>query len=216
MPHKDPEVARAYRRKRYHANIEARRKRNRRDSVLFRQRHPEKIKAQNAAYRARNLEKAREDCRAYQQQLRQERPEHVRKINRASVARHKEKRRTENVLWRQAHPQELRAYFQKYRRTHLAQRRAHEQTSKHKRYANTLQAPRNDLTHIQWVAIQEAQDHRCAYCDKRCHWRLTRDHITPLSQGGSNTLHNVIGACGSCNSRKHTGPPLRPVQPLLL
>jgi 5-methylcytosine-specific restriction endonuclease McrA len=29
-------------------------------------------------------------------------------------------------------------------------------------------------------------------------------------------LNNVVPACQSCNSKKHDGLPLRPVQPLLL
>lgn len=85
-----------------------------------------------------------------------------------------------------------------------------------KRRAEKRRAPRNDLTRAQWLMIQQRQDHRCAYCGKRCKGKLTQDHITPLAFGGSHTLHNVIGACKSCNSRKHVGPPPVPVQPLLL
>ena len=77
-------------------------------------------------------------------------------------------------------------------------------------------APVNDLTHSQWLEIQEAQDHKCYYCGKRYKGKLTQDHIIPLSKGGSHTLHNVIAACNTCNAKKNVGPPLSPVQPLLL
>lgn len=99
-----------------------------------------------------------------------------------------------------------------YQRAHPEGDRAHQQ----KRRAEKKGSPRNDLTRAQWCTIQEAQDHRCAYCGKRCKGHLTQDHITPLSKGGAHTLHNVIGACRACNLKKHAGPPLSPVQPLLL
>jgi hypothetical protein len=79
-----------------------------------------------------------------------------------------------------------------------------------------INAPVNDLTRPQWEEIQAAQGHRCYYCKKRCKGHLTQDHIIPLSKGGSHTLHNVIGACQSCNSRKGNRPAPIPVQPLLL
>jgi 5-methylcytosine-specific restriction endonuclease McrA len=64
--------------------------------------------------------------------------------------------------------------------------------------------------------MQEHYDHCCAYCGTRAKGHLTQDHLTPLSAGGSHTVSNVIPACRSCNSRKGTGAPLQPVQPLLL
>lgn len=73
----------------------------------------------------------------------------------------------------------------------------------------------NDLTFEQWQAIKEHYDHRCVYCRRKMK-RLTMDHIVPLVKGGNHTLHNVVPACQSCNSRKGTGPPLRPVQPMLI
>ena len=76
--------------------------------------------------------------------------------------------------------------------------------------------PGNLLGMVLLFALQLAFDHRCAYCDRRRKGRLTQDHVTPLSKGGSHTASNIVPACASCNSRKHTGPPLRPVQPMLL
>lgn len=53
-----------------------------------------------------------------------------------------------------------------------------------------------------------ARDHyRCQYCHR---WQvelrprecLTRDHLVPLSRGGTNDWSNVVTACSSCNTRK--------------
>lgn len=85
-----------------------------------------------------------------------------------------------------------------------------------KRRALKHNAPINDLTPAQWQNIQAAYKHCCAYCGKRGNGKLTQDHITPLSKGGSHTMHNVIPACSSCNSKKNAGPVPIPVQPLLL
>jgi 5-methylcytosine-specific restriction endonuclease McrA len=49
--------------------------------------------------------------------------------------------------------------------------------------------------------------YRCQYCGRhRLELRdrefLTRDHVTPLSLGGSNSWENVVTACSTCNNRK--------------
>jgi hypothetical protein len=45
--------------------------------------------------------------------------------------------------------------------------------------------------------------HLCLYCGERflCA-RLSRDHVRPISRGGSNTWNNVVTACRRCNNRK--------------
>jgi 5-methylcytosine-specific restriction endonuclease McrA len=53
----------------------------------------------------------------------------------------------------------------------------------------------------EWVWLAAAYEHRCAYCGREVE-RLTPDHVIPLSQGGSNTLSNIVPACESCNKRK--------------
>jgi 5-methylcytosine-specific restriction endonuclease McrA len=53
-----------------------------------------------------------------------------------------------------------------------------------------------------------ARDHyRCQYCgrhvlDLRPREALTRDHLLPLSRGGTNEWSNVVTACSPCNTRK--------------
>lgn len=57
-----------------------------------------------------------------------------------------------------------------------------------------------DLTAEQWIEIQISQDYGCAICGEVK--PLTRDHIIPVSKGGSFTKSNIQGLCRNCNSRK--------------
>ena len=50
--------------------------------------------------------------------------------------------------------------------------------------------------------------HTCAYCGHEySYFRLTRDHITPLSRGGRDTWMNVVTACRHCNGHKRNRLP---------
>lgn len=96
--------------------------------------------------------------------------------------------------------------------------------SKHR--ARLQNAPLNDVTDEQWQAVIDAAKGRCAYCPvykpdcKACtrgrHTGMTVDHITALANGGSNTLHNLVACCRSCNSTKYVNQAPLFVQPLLL
>ncbi len=45
--------------------------------------------------------------------------------------------------------------------------------------------------------------HLCMYCGERFSRRdLSRDHVTPISQGGEDTWKNVVTACKRCNNQK--------------
>jgi 5-methylcytosine-specific restriction endonuclease McrA len=56
------------------------------------------------------------------------------------------------------------------------------------------------LTEGEWLAILDAQEGRCLYCDDRT-W-LTVEHLIPISRRGENTAANVIAVCSLCNSQK--------------
>lgn len=50
-------------------------------------------------------------------------------------------------------------------------------------------------------------DYTCQYCGRRRNELrgrqfLTRDHILPVSRGGTNGWDNVVTSCSSCNNRK--------------
>jgi hypothetical protein len=48
----------------------------------------------------------------------------------------------------------------------------------------------------------------CMYCGARLPARgLSRDHILPLSMGGTDSWKNVVTACKRCNNRKAGGTP---------
>ena len=47
-----------------------------------------------------------------------------------------------------------------------------------------------------------------AFCgESYSHYRLTCDHITPMSRGGRDTWMNVVTACRACNQRKGSRTP---------
>lgn len=49
----------------------------------------------------------------------------------------------------------------------------------------------------------QRDDHICLYCGDRFKRRaLSRDHVTPISQGGLNQWTNVVTACTRCNNHK--------------
>jgi 5-methylcytosine-specific restriction endonuclease McrA len=72
-----------------------------------------------------------------------------------------------------------------------------------------------------------ARDHYCCqYCGRhatelRLRESLTRDHLIPLSRGGTNEWTNVVTACSPCNTRKGNRLPseiamvplMQPVEP---
>lgn len=189
MPHKDPEVSRAYHQGYYLEH-----------------------KQEKRAYKRAHALKNKETISAYQQDYRANHKQERAAYQHAYYLAHKEEHAAYKRAYNLARKSAIAARDRAYRLAHPEIGAAHT----HRRRAQKRQAPFNDLTAAQWLEIQIAQDHRCHYCGKRCKGRLSQDHITPLSKGGSHTLHNVIGACYTCNSKKHTGPPPVPVQPLLL
>lgn len=52
----------------------------------------------------------------------------------------------------------------------------------------------------EWHKICERFNHKCVCCKKKK--ILTRDHIIPVSKGGSDYISNIQPLCLSCNSKK--------------
>ena len=58
---------------------------------------------------------------------------------------------------------------------------------------------RHTLT--EWLSVLFGEAYKCVMCGVR--GRLTKDHIIPLSKGGTNYIWNIQPLCRSCNSIKH-------------
>lgn len=57
-------------------------------------------------------------------------------------------------------------------------------------------------TDREWQRLKARFGGLCYYCRQAP--ATTRDHVVPLSRGGSDSIGNILPACLSCNSRKHS------------
>ena len=151
-----------------------------------------------------------------------------------------------NARWKAAHPEKSPLYGLTYRLKHREKRLANDRGNHHRHRLANLEAYKakdrayvashrdevrarnarrralqagveSDFSAAQRKEVLEHLGFTCQYCFNQFPAKeLTLDHITPLVQGGPDTLHNITIACHSCNSKKYTGAPLCPVQPLLL
>lgn len=145
--------------------------------ILERRKHWKPQGSVQRQWRERNRERVLAAHRRY----REKDPERRRALERQRYAQNVEKRRASQRAW---------AKKNLPRRAHLsAARRAREL--------------RAEGTHslADWVALVARHQGCCAYCG-RADLPLTRDHIVPLIEGGTNSIDNIVPACRPCNARK--------------
>jgi 5-methylcytosine-specific restriction endonuclease McrA len=90
------------------------------------------------------------------------------------------------------------------------------------RLVRFVHVPRKFRRQVTNTFLFARDGYRCQYCGRhRLELRdrefLTRDHVIPLSLGGSNSWENVVTACSTCNNRKASHLPhecgLHPTRP---
>ncbi len=92
------------------------------------------------------------------------------------------------------------------------------------RLVRFVHVPRKFRRQVTNTFLFARDDYRCQFCRRttaqlRPRECLTRDHLVPLSRGGTNAWTNVLTACSTCNTRKGNRLPaecgMRPMrQPL--
>ncbi len=75
------------------------------------------------------------------------------------------------------------------------------------RLVKFIHVPRRFRRQVTNTFLFARDRYRCQYCGRsqqelRTRESLTRDHLVPLSRGGTNDWTNVITACSPCNTRK--------------
>src|SRR2546423_6749353 len=75
------------------------------------------------------------------------------------------------------------------------------------RLVKFVHVPRRFRRQVTNTFLFARDNYRCQFCGRsqqelRHRECLTRDHLVPLSRGGTNGWNNVLTACSSCNTRK--------------
>lgn len=152
----------------------------------YRERDPERTRATKQAWDLRYKERLRAQERAYRQRY----PEKV-------AARHR--------LYHQRNAERIAARKRLYAQLHPRPRRKEDPemsaARRDRRRARKMGAP-GSHTLLEWKAVLARFGNRCAICGMR--GKMTKDHIQPLSRGGSDNAENLQPLCLRCNSAKGT------------
>ncbi|MGQ0650428.1 MAG: HNH endonuclease [Gemmatimonadaceae bacterium] len=75
------------------------------------------------------------------------------------------------------------------------------------RLTKFIHVPRKFRRQVTNTFLFARDEYKCQYCgraafDLKPRESLTRDHLIPLSRGGTNDWTNVVTACSPCNTRK--------------
>ena len=110
--------------------------------------------------------------------------EHYREIGRKSRDKHAEERNTYQREYGKENRDKLTLFTNLRRARKLAAEGSH--------------------TDEEWQALKAFYDYKCLCCRKHePEIRLTRDHVIPLTKGGTDSIDNVQPLCARCNSKKN-------------
>ena len=75
------------------------------------------------------------------------------------------------------------------------------------RLTRFIHVPRRFRRQVTNTFLFARDGYRCQYCGRpgtelKLRESLTRDHVVPMSRGGTNEWTNVVTACSPCNTRK--------------
>ena len=143
----------------------------------------------------------------HREQLRTKNPARYQKAKEATKARAK--------AWALAHPERRREIVARCKakpevreraairaREYRKENAAYLNEKWHARRAKIRQAP-GAHTESEWRDLKNRTGNKCLSCKKSGdEVVLTKDHIVPISKGGSNSIENIQPLCGPCNSRK--------------
>jgi len=142
--------------------------------------NPERYAEIDRSWKEAHREEINEEAR----KRRQQNIEHYREIGRNSYERHAEERRKYSLEYYKLHPEKSVEANNRRRALKLAADGSH--------------------TEEEWQALKAFYEYKCLCCGRRePEIKLTRDHVIPLTQGGSDSIDNIQPLCTRCNSKKN-------------
>lgn len=142
-----------------------------------REANPEKVKDTHRAYYERNREQRKQAQRVQNARRRATQSEQVREYHRAYYRKLK---------------QSDHAKLRRWQRKHELLRR------------NRKNRAEGSHTEAEWETLKAHYNYTCLRCGKHePEITLTRDHIVPLTQEGSDWITNIQPLCPTCNSTKN-------------
>lgn len=160
----------------------------------------------------KNISKSRRLKRIASQKFRKKYPnfykdwykKHARQVIERSKAYRKQDRerwRKYQLKWQRANRKKTREYHARW----VSKPRGRAIVRQHARnYSFRKRGAAGSHSAEQWENVKRKFKFCCVICGKpEPEIRLTRDHVIPISKGGSNYISNIQPLCGSCNSKKH-------------
>lgn len=135
---------------------------------------------------------------------------YCRACNKAYYEANRERHATTVKAWAEANKDRRAAITKAWYEANKDRKDATNKAWHAKKRAIKLGIDSGHFTGEQWEEKLQQHNHTCHYCGaKECELedRLEVDHVVPLSDpNSSNSIDNVVPACGSCNRRKRDRP----------
>lgn len=162
-------------------------------------------------------EENRDDILEYHRKYKEENKEEIRKQRRKYRQENRKEISEYNKRYRECNQEYYANYGREYRQKNkesIYKRNneyARDNPEKTRMWSQRRKARKAMLPHSlseeEWEQTLEAFDYSCAYCGHKPSEgepRLHQEHFIPVSHRGGYTAENIIPACKSCNSSKHT------------
>jgi 5-methylcytosine-specific restriction endonuclease McrA len=172
---------------------------------LWAEKNKDKVATSRAKFKA--SESGQKWMRDYFARWYRENRERLKPIRRAWYLANKEEHNARSMASYYANTEVWREYQKRWARENREKMRLYTSVSDAKRRAAKLNSS-GQFTARDIELLFQMQRGRCAVCRASIKDGFHRDHIDPLSNGGSNDKHNIQLLCPPCNQHKHAKDPI--------